>query len=291
MTTTESKIIPRATLEPQWHVPGAKEPGYIRYLINWVGGPEGHINPNKSVAAISEQAVVGLMHLPVGQKQKGIHYHSVAEIYIILRGELEGYDGNGHITRAGPLDCMYIPAGVPHGVRNCGVEDCDLIWVHDGVERIGTSVYYFDGETPTIPQLDEISIIPFAQLDPNYICYKAKEPDLQRWVVNWVGGPGEYTNFNPDTAVTSDKVAIGMTILLPGQQSVLHSHTTPETYLVVRGRGFLHLKGETHELSELDGAYIVQGELHYIQNHGQDPLYILWVHDQPELSEATKYIP
>ncbi|KAJ5924903.1 hypothetical protein N7454_007542 [Penicillium verhagenii] len=289
MATTKSKIVPRATLEPQWHVPGAKEPGFIRYLINWVGGPAGYINPNKTAAAISEEAVVGLMNLPFGQKQKGIHYHSVAEIYIIIRGELEGYDGNGHITRAGPLDCMYIPAGVPHGVRNSGPEDCDIIWVHDGIEKIGTSVYFFDGEVPTTPQVDKISVIPYSELEPNYICHKGKQNEFQRrWVVNWVGGPPGFTNFNPETAVTSNEIAIGMTILLPGEESVLHRHITAKTYVVVRGKASLHLEGKKHELSELDGVYVVQGDLHSVQNNGEEPLHLLWVHDKPEISPSTQ---
>jgi glyoxylate utilization-related uncharacterized protein len=93
------------------------------------------VNPNQGTAAISQDVVVGLMNLPVGQKQKGINYHSVAEINIILRGELEGYDANGHISRAGPLDYMYIPPGIPQSVRNCGTEDYNLMWVHERPQK------------------------------------------------------------------------------------------------------------------------------------------------------------
>lgn len=38
---TEAEIIRWNDLEPQWHVPGAKEPGFMRYLVSWVGGPKG----------------------------------------------------------------------------------------------------------------------------------------------------------------------------------------------------------------------------------------------------------
>jgi hypothetical protein len=34
-------IIRWQDLEPQWYVPGAKEPGFMRYLTSWVGGPKG----------------------------------------------------------------------------------------------------------------------------------------------------------------------------------------------------------------------------------------------------------
>lgn len=289
MATTESKIILHSDLEPQWHVPGAKEPGFIRYLISWVGGPPGYVNPNKEAAAISQDVVVGLMNLPVGQKQKGIHYHSVAEIYVILRGELEGYDANGHITRAGPLDCMYIPAGVPHGVRNCGTEDCDLIWVHDGIEKIGTSVYLMDGQPPEKPQVEQISIIPFTNLEPNYGLPKAKEIEFMRWVVNWVGGPEGYDNFNRSVAAESERVAIGMTVLLPGQKSVPHCLQDGEAYVVMRGKALLNIGKGNQEIKKLDGAYITAGQVHSIRNHGEEPLYLMWVHERPQAKGATKY--
>ncbi|KAL4939245.1 RmlC-like cupin domain-containing protein [Aspergillus oleicola] len=289
MTTTESRIIRYSDLEPQWHIPGAKEPGFIRYLISWVGGPPGYVNPNKEAAALSKEVVVGLMNLPVGQKQKGIHYHSVAEIYVILRGELEGYDGNGHITKAGPLDCMYIPAGVPHGVRNCGTEDCDLIWIHDGIEKIGTSVYYMDGEVPDTPQVDEISIIPFSKLEPNYSCPRAKEIEFVRWVVNWVGGREGFDNFNRDVAVASDRVAIGMTVITPGQKSVPHCLQDGGVYVVMRGKALLNLGKGNREIGKLDGAYIAAGQVHSLRNHGEEPLYIMWVHERPQAMGSTQY--
>lgn len=289
MSSTNSRIIRHKDLEPQWHVPGAKEPGFIRYLINWVGGPPGYINPNKQVAAVSHDVVVGLMNLPVGQKQKGIHYHSVAEIYIILRGELEGYDGNNHITRAGPLDCMYIPAGVPHGVRNCGTEDCDLIWVHDGIEKIGTSVYFMDGQVPDTPQVDEISIVPFSSLEPNYGLPRAKEIEFMRWVVNWVGGPQGYDNFNRPVAMASERVAIGMTVLLPGQKTVPHCLPAGEVYVVMRGKALLNLGEGNREITKLDGAYVAGGQVHSVRNHGDEPVHIMWVHERPQVKGATKY--
>jgi mannose-6-phosphate isomerase-like protein (cupin superfamily) len=236
-----AEIIRYRDLEPARHVPGAKEPGFMRWLITWVGGPAGHINTNRDVAKVSQNTVVGMMNLPVGQRQKGLHYHSVAEIYIILRGELEGYDGRGHIPRAGPMDCMYIPAGVPHGVRNSGLEDCDLIWIHDGIEIVGTSVYYMDGIVTGPPQVDDITIVSFKDLEPSYGAHRAKEVGHMRWMINWVaGGPG-FENFSPSCAAPSNNVAIGMTVLQPGQKSVPHSHEDAEVYVVMRGKGVMNL--------------------------------------------------
>jgi len=288
-TAAAAEIIRYIDLEPQWHVPGAKEPGFMRYLINWTGGPAGHINPNRGTAVVSQNTVVGLMNLPVGQRQKGLHYHSVCEIYIILRGNLEGYDGRGHITRAGPLDCMVIPAGVPHGVRNCGTVDCDLIWVHDGIEKIGTSVYYMDGIVTGPPQVDDITIVNFLDLEPSYASHRAKEIGHMRWSVSWVAGPDGHENFNPGFAALSDKVAIGMTVLQPGQKSVPHAHGDAEVYVVMGGKAVINLGDGNKEITKLDGVFIPPGNIHGVRNHGEEPLYLMWVHEKPQKVGSTTY--
>ncbi|OQU93629.1 Cupin domain-containing protein [Cladophialophora immunda] len=277
------EIIRYRDLEPKWHVPGAKEPGFIRYLINWIGGPDGHINPNKEVARVSEKTVVGLMNLPVGQMQKGLHYHSVTEIYIILRGELESYDGKGQTHRAKALDCIYIPKGVPHGVRNCGTEDCDLIWVHDGIEKIGTSVYFMDGVVPaSYEQPDDIYFVSFTDLKPFYGLYRGQEPEFQRWAISWVGGGDGFENYNRDVALASDKVTIGMTVLGPGQKSVPHRHEDGELYVVIKGKVVANVGNGNEECAKLDGVYFPERVLHGIRNHGDEPACLLWVQERPQ---------
>jgi len=284
-----AKIVHYRDLEPAWHVPGAKEPGFMRWLITWVGGPAGHINTNRDDAVESQNTVVGMMNLPVGQRQKGLHYHSVTEIYIILRGELEGHDGRGHKQRAGPGDCMYIPKGVPHGVRNSGNEDCDLIWIHDGIEVVGTSVYYMDGIVTGPPQVDDISIVRYADLEPSYAARKAKVVGTMRWMINWVAGGEGYENFSPSYAVPSDKVAIGMTVLMPGQKSIPHSHENAEIYVVMKGKAVMKLEGKNEVIEKLDGVYIPAGNVHGIRNHGEEPLHLMWVHEMPQKEGSTMY--
>ncbi|GAB7356246.1 hypothetical protein MBLNU459_g7060t1 [Dothideomycetes sp. NU459] len=288
---TLSSIIRYNDLEPQWHVPGAKEPGFMRWLISWVGGPAGFVNPSREVAVVSEEIVVGLMSLPVGQRQKGLHYHSVAEIYVVLKGELEGYDGKNQTHRAGAMDCIYIPAGVPHGVRNCGTEDCELIWVHDGIEKIGTSVYYMDGIVTGPPQVEEISVINFKNLEPSYEAHRAKEVGLMRWLVNWVAGPDGYENYNGNIAALSDKVAIGMTVIPPAQKQLPQVRKDAELYVVVSGKALVKVEEKNEELHKLDGIYIPAGNSHAIRNHGNEPVCLIWVQERPQKVGSIQYDP
>lgn len=286
----KSSIIRYRDLEPAWHTPFAKEPGFMRWLITWVGGPAGHINTNRADSAISEKTVVGMMNLPVGQRQKGLHYHSVTEIYVVLKGQLEGFDNTNHTHRAGPGDCVYIPAGVPHGVRNCGTDDCDLVWVHDGIEKVGTSVYFLDGVVPAdYSHPARIQTVRFADLEPSYAAHRAKEVGVMRSMISWVGGAPGYENYNPGVAVVSDKVAIGMTVLQPAQKSVKHAHGDAETYVVMKGKALINMGQGNEELGKLDGVYLQPGCVHGIRNHGEEPVYVMWVQERPQKLGEVEY--
>ncbi len=139
------RIVRFRDLGASWSTKQARQPGFMRWLVTWMGGPMGHINTNPGFAVESTRCAVGMMVLPPGQRQAGRHIHGVTEVYVVLQGESEGFDASDHPHRAGPVDCTYIPPGCPHGVRNCGVEDVALIWVHDGIECNDAAVYYADG--------------------------------------------------------------------------------------------------------------------------------------------------
>ena len=273
------RIIRDLDLEPAWNVKQAKEPGFMRSLTSWVGGPDGYLNENPGQAAISDRCAVGLMRMPVGNRQAGVHFHSVTEIYVILKGQVESFDGVGNIHRAGPLDCLYIPAGVPHAVRTIGNEDLELIWVHDALEKTGTSVY-LDGPGP-FPADDTVSLIPFLDLEPCWDEPRAKEAGFLRWFVNWVGGRDGYVNFNPAHAMPGDRIGMGIMSLLPGNTEMRHSHPDAEVNIVLSGKVATHLDGRTRELHPLDALYCPAGAVHAMRNHGDVPATVLWVSEAP----------
>ena len=128
--STSIRIVRNRDLEPYWGVFRAKEPGFMRLLITWMGGPDGTINTNPGVAIESRHCAVGLMDMGPGNRQPGVHTHTMTEIYVILQGMVESFDGVGNRHLAGPLDCLYIPKGVPHGVRTVGDAHVKLLWVN-----------------------------------------------------------------------------------------------------------------------------------------------------------------
>jgi mannose-6-phosphate isomerase-like protein (cupin superfamily) len=248
----------------------------MRSLITWVGGPEGCINTNPRGSIISQDCAIGLMRMPAGNRQSGVHIHSVTEIYVILKGEAESFDGVGNLHRAGPLDCLYIPKGVPHGVRTVGDTDLELIWLHDAVEKLGVSTY-LDGPGP-FPAADEVRLVSFANLTPDWSGKKAKEGGHLRWSANWVAGAKASANHNPGEAIVNKRLAVGVTVLAPGNSHVTHAHAFAETYIVLRGGAAFRQDGAAVQLGRLDAAYFPPKAPHALRNCGDEPLYLMWAH-------------
>jgi mannose-6-phosphate isomerase-like protein (cupin superfamily) len=266
------RIVPFRDLAPTWTTKQARQPGYMRWLVTWLGGPAGHINTNPGVAIESTQCAVGLMYLPRGQRQAGKHIHGVTEVYVVLQGELEGFDASGHPHRAGPMDCTYIPAGCPHGVRNCGLDDVVLIWVHDNIERNDAAVYYADDYLAN--DAPPIELVRFADLPPDWSEPGAREPGTMRWSVNWVGGSGA------GGAIRNDRISIGMTVLEPGHSVPAANRPVDRLYLVAQGEAITNIGAGNTTLGYLDGLHLPAGESALLRNNGPAVLRLLWV-DSP----------
>lgn len=274
------QIIRNDELEPAWTVKQAKEPGFLRSLVTWVGGPAGFINTNPAQAARSLDVTLGLMRMPAGNRQAGVHVHSVTEIYVILKGQVESFDGVGNRHRAGPMDCLYIPKGVPHGVRTVGDVDLELIWFHDAIERHGVSVY-LDGTGP-FPAAEQVQLIACKDLEPDWNGPQAKQGGTLRWRTNWVAGGGSMVNHNPGVAVVNDRVAAGITAILPGNSSVFHSHGFAETYVILSGSGAVQCGDAIAHLARLDAVRFEAGEDHRIRNTGDGVLQVFYLHERPK---------
>ena len=276
-TAGDARIIRYSDLEPSWHLLQAKEPGHLRWIMNWVGGGAGYINSNPDNSAISERYVVGLMGLQMGNRQPGIHTHSVTEIYVVLSGELEGVDASGALHRAGPLDCMYTPAGVPHGVRSCGNEDASFVWLHDRLEKKGTSVY---SEITTSKQaLGGICVVRHKDLEPSWNGTHAKEAGTMRWTTSFVVGGA--TARAARKSILSERIALGMLVLPPGNRQPVEEHSFATTYISL-GFGLVSNCGnKATPLERLDAVYVPAGAAHSLRNAGEAAAFVLWANDQP----------
>lgn len=268
-------VVYNRDLVPAWGLKQAKEAGFLRSLTTWVGGPEGHVNSNRETSIVTDRSVVGLMRMAVGNRQPGVHVHSVTEIYVIVKGEVESFDGVGNTHRAGPLECLYIPAGVPHGVRAIGDEDLELVWVHDAIEAEGVS-RYLDGPGP-YPADREVELIRFRDLHPHWP--RNQEGGSWHWAVNWVGGYDSPLNHNPGVAAVNENTALGLTVVMPWNCLPPQSQSHDLTYVVLRGEAVVQAEGSSLSLGRLDALRYPAGCRQELRNVGESPLFLLWVSD------------
>jgi mannose-6-phosphate isomerase-like protein (cupin superfamily) len=269
------RIVRFRDLEATWTTRQAREPGFMRWLMTWVGGPAGHINTNPDTAITSTSCAVGMMYLPRGQRQAGKHVHGVTEIYVVLEGTLEGFDASRHPHRAGPLDCTYIPVGCPHGVRNCGMDDVLLVWVHDNIERNDAAIYYPDDhDFGDVPAID---LVRFADLQPDWSAPGAREPGTMRWSVNWVGGLAGSPSANQGVVARNARVSIGMTVLEPGHRIPAAGLPVTRLYLMAQGEAITDIGAGAAVLGRLDGLHVPAGEAAVLRNNGPAVAQVLWV--------------
>jgi len=286
------EVVPFNSLEPQWHVPGAKEGGYLRYLTSWVGGPQGFVNPNFGNGALeSQDLVTGYMRIMTGCRQKGTHAHTIVEIYVILKGEIEGYDGTDETHRAGPMDLVYIPKGVPHGVRNCGTDDLEFLWIHDGIEVKGASTYFYSKEET--PRVGGVKVVPWNTLEPHWAAPQASQAPFLRFAMSYVGGKGGFINLNPEQAIQSEATALGMTVIYPGNRQPTLSVAGKVCYIVVDGEAQLvwgKKKKPEQTLRRLDAIWVHEHTSFALHNRSDRLLWICWVMETPQKTDSVKYL-
>ena len=88
-------------------------------------------------------------------------------------------------------------------------------------------------------------------------------------------------NAGEGQAVRNDRLAIGVSVILPGSRNLEHRHPHTETYIILSGTGAVSHLGETHHLGRLDAVYYPAEVWHAIRNTGDQPLYFLYAHEFP----------
>jgi len=75
----------------------------------------------------------------------------------------------------------------------------------------------------------------------------------------------------------------------PGAEQRAHSHPESEqVYIIVRGRGRMHVAGDVEEVAEGDLVFIPPAAEHGITNHGSEPLIYVSA-ASPAVSMAELY--
>jgi mannose-6-phosphate isomerase-like protein (cupin superfamily) len=116
-----------ADLQPDWSAPGAREPGTMRWSVNWVGGLAGSPNGNPGVAARNARMSIGMTVLEPGHRIPAASL-PVTRLYLMAQGEAITDIGAGTTVLA-RLDGLHVPAGEAAVLRNNGPAAAQVLWV------------------------------------------------------------------------------------------------------------------------------------------------------------------
>ncbi|QEC48505.1 cupin domain-containing protein [Baekduia soli] len=274
-------------LVPTWNNPHAREPGYLRSIISYYGGVEGFVNDNPETGLLSERTVAGLMWLPVGSRQFGVHQHTITEIYIILQGQVESIEpGRRHV--AGPMDCLYMPPGAPHAVRTAGDEDVVLLWCHDAQEPLGSSTYFDEDDPRFTADSPSVELVRWEDLEPRSDAPGARVGGTLRSEVVWAGPETGEQPVAPGVGAVNDKITLGCTILPPGNVHVAHAHPFAEHYIVASGRAaVVGDEAPVTVLGPMDYVGFDAGVPHALRAVGYEPLRLITFQESGAGGSAT----
>ena len=264
------RIVRDRDLEPYWGVKRATEPGFMRSLITWMGGPEGYINTNPGIAIESRHCAIGMMDMAAGNRQPGVHVHTMNEIYVILNGKVESVDGVGNKHTAGRFDCLFIPRGVPHGVRAVGTADVELLWVNDDIERWGAAAY-LEGPGPH-PADDEIALVAFRDLEPDWS--RAETNGRRHWTAGWVCGNDSGSDHNAGTAVPRARIGLSLCVVEPANRIDV-SACGNQLLVVADGEAMATIAGRNEPLGRRDAIFCPSGAPLSLRALDRQPLYLV----------------
>ena len=281
---TAPHVVRFEDLEPGWHyAPHSTDPGFLRWMITYVGGPPGHLHDEPESGLVGKRSIQGVMGLPVGQRQYGLHRHTTTEIYLILEGRVESLEGQGRRQLAGPMDCIYIPADAPHCVRTVGDEDVLLLFYHDDHERFGESVYVPDDDPSLFEPCPHPTIVRWDALDPWWGAPRAREAGHLRWSVSWVGGGADGgLNRNPGVAAANHAVALGATVVNAANAGLEETWSSIRYLMVVSGRMRVDGRPELGVLAPYDTLVVPAGHPHAVRPVGLEPLRYVWFHEDQD---------
>ncbi len=278
------RVVRRRDLMPIWTLPGATQDGSRRWLISYVGGPPGYYNNNPEFAVESERMIVGYLGLGAGQRQLGVHRHTVTEIYVMLSGEVASIDHTGE-EHAGHMDCLYIPVGVDHAVRNTGTGEAGVFFIHDALEPKGSAIYT---DQPA-PGPDKVHLIRAVDLTDDWALPEATRPPHLRSAVTWVAGANGYPNTNPGRAIENQKVSLGRLTILAGNRQPRHSMPAAITYLVAEGACCVDSDAESVRLGPMDAAHITPGTPYAIRALSTSNVSLIFTLDRPIARDSVTW--
>lgn len=192
------------------------------------------------------------------------HLHGFSEAVTIIEGHARVFI-EGRAYRLGPLDCMHIPAGIAHMVRN---EDpvTELV-AHSSFASSTPTREMVDRDFPVDHRgyknptaADPETIVRFDHTATYELSKGAFFIDLFSRRFGSVGICGGYGRFRP------------------GRSLPCHIHDFDESITIVKGTAICLVEGRQYPVSDCDTAFIPKGTPHRFLNQSGGEMAMIWVY-------------
>ena len=84
----------------------------------------------------------------------------------------------------------------------------------------------------------------------------------------------------------AEQILTGMTEIPVGGIIPLHTHSSEEFILVLRGEALVRVEEDETPVHAMDATWIPPGIEHQFVNTGSEPLHILWVYGDPDTTRT-----
>ena len=198
------------------------------------------------------------------------HVHDCGEAITVLGGSAVVMV-EGRYYRLGRLDCVHVPAGVPHSVQNA--DSTQELVAHWSFASSQPKRTFVDGPAPAqdresgtpLPG-DPESLRRFADAEVYELSKGAWFRDLFAKRFGSMGVCGGYGRFTP------------------GSSLPCHTHHYDESITILSGSATCLVQGKRYELEGIHNAFVPQGKPHRFLNSGAGDMEMLWVYagDEPD---------
>ena len=206
----------------------------------------------------------------LGNAELPCHSHTCSEAITVLSGHaLVIVEGRGY--RLNPLDCMHVPAGVAHAVRNA--EATSQLVAH----------WSFASSGPTRTLVHDTSGFE----DRGVGKPLPRDPEsIKRFAETEVYEPSEGARFRNLFAKSFGSVGIcgGYGRFAKGSSLPCHIHAYDESITILAGNALCQVQGSRYEMTGVQTAFVPQGKPHRFLNNGDTEMEMLWVYagDEPD---------
>ena len=189
------------------------------------------------------------------------HYYDCSEAITVLEGKATVLV-NGRVCELGVFDCIHVPAGMVHAVRN--ESTTQPLITHRAFASSAASCTFVESPLSRARQSEHVTRFQHSavyELSPG-----ALFRDLFKGSLGSVGICGGYGRFQP------------------GASLPCHFHEYDESITIVEGAALCLIQGNSYRVSDLDTAFVPVGKPHRFINKTDREMAMIWVYagSEPE---------